>query len=137
MAINLNKEEYQKNSEPTPDNVTESRPIREVFPTYNDPPYSNGTIGEDGEIYPVREIYPQPSIKVSEENPPAKLPQNDILPPQKTKEKDMTGRFLEPRIYIRKPLKLIFVLIAIAVLTVLVSFSIVYNMEDWQFWTSR
>lgn len=137
MAINLNKEAYQNNSEPTPDNVTENRPIREVFPTYNDPPYNNGTIGEDGEIYPSREIYPQASVRVPEEISPSEPVQNDILPHREVQEKDMTGRFLEPRIYIRKPLKLIFVLIAIAVLTVLVSFSIVYNMEDWQFWTSR
>lgn len=65
MAINLNKDAYQNNSEQTPDNAAENRPIREVFPTYNDPPYSNGTIGEDGEIYPVREIYPQPPPQIN------------------------------------------------------------------------
>ncbi|MGN1416830.1 MAG: hypothetical protein ACI4XF_08305 [Oscillospiraceae bacterium] len=49
----------------------------------------------------------------------------------------MTGRFLEPRIYIRNPLKLVLILIAAAVLTVLISFSIVYNMGQWNFWEIR
>ncbi|MGN1416831.1 MAG: hypothetical protein ACI4XF_08310 [Oscillospiraceae bacterium] len=48
MAISLKKEE--------PSDSGETPSIREVFPTHNDPPYTNGAVGEDGEIYPVREI---------------------------------------------------------------------------------
>ncbi|MGN0696203.1 MAG: hypothetical protein ACI4J5_05500 [Oscillospiraceae bacterium] len=133
MAIDLKKEEYPNIQGQT----EEPRPIREVFPTHNDPPYANGTIGEDGEIYPSREIYPQPSVKIHVDNSSAVPPQdNDILPRREDQEKDMTGRFLEPRVYIRKPLKLIIVMILIAVLTVLISFSVVYSMGQWDFWAA-
>lgn len=129
MAISLKKEE--------PSDIGETCPIREVFPNHNDPPYTNGTVGEDGEIYPSREIYPQASVRVPEEISPSEPVQNDILPHREVQEKDMTGRFLEPRIYIRKPLKIILIMALAAVLTVLISFSIVYNMGQWDFWAAR
>lgn len=131
MAIDLHKEEYHK--EQSSENDKQAPPIREVFPTYNEPPYTGGIVGEDGEIYPVREMYPKASDKLPEDNAPKEQP----APTEQPAPKDMTGRFLENRIYIRKTWKIVLVLAAVALLTVLISFSIVYNMGQWNFWQIR
>lgn len=85
MAINLRKEAYHK--EQSSENTAQAPPIREVFPTYDDTPYNMGNVGEDGEIYPVREIYPKPPPIniVTEEETAVEAPEENL--PCTTKRK--------------------------------------------------
>ncbi|MGN1416829.1 MAG: hypothetical protein ACI4XF_08300 [Oscillospiraceae bacterium] len=85
MAINLNKDAYPNRQGQT----SETPPIREVFPTYSDTPNINGRMSEDGEIYPVREIYPQPPPQtVIEEETAAQAPaENPPISPPKRKSR--------------------------------------------------
>ncbi|MGN0696205.1 MAG: DUF4097 family beta strand repeat-containing protein [Oscillospiraceae bacterium] len=91
MAINLNKDAYPKRQGQTPPAAEETPPIREVFPTYNDTPCRNGDIAEDGEIYPVREIYPKPppqiKIRPEEETAVEKPAANPPTAPPKAKKR--------------------------------------------------
>ena len=91
MAINLNKEAYPKRQGQIPPAAEEPAPIREVFPTYNDTPYRSGDIAEDGEIYPVREIYPKPPPQINirtEEETAVKAPaENAPTAPPKAKKR--------------------------------------------------
>ncbi|MGN0696204.1 MAG: DUF4097 family beta strand repeat-containing protein [Oscillospiraceae bacterium] len=91
MAINLHKEAYPDRQGQTEKNA----PIREVFPTYNDTPCMNGTVGEDGEIYPVREIHPtappQVNIHTAEETTVEKPAENPIAAPRKKRIRKRTA----------------------------------------------
>lgn len=91
MAINLNKDAYPNRQGQTPPAAEEAPPIREVFPTYNDPPYQNKNVSVDGEIYPVREIYPKPppqiNIRPEEETAVEKPAENPPTAPPKAKNR--------------------------------------------------
>lgn len=86
MAINLRKEAYHK--EQSADSTEKPGTVREVFPTYNGPPYIGGNIGEDGEIYPVKEIYPQAPPKINirtEEETAVEAPAENLPTAPRTK----------------------------------------------------
>lgn len=98
MAINLNKGAYPKRQGQIPPAAEEPAPIREVFPTYNDTPYRSGDIAEDGEIYPVREIYPQPPPQINirtKEETAVKAPAENIptAPPRAKKRRKNIIRY--------------------------------------------